>query len=125
MSAISEWVASLSCAKREGAISELRSARTRLVDVGWIRGQLELGDDNGKLLGYCVVGAVAPCRESVSNDQVLALRALNQVAFQGDAANQLTTSGLVEWNDAEGRTKEQVVELIDKTIARLMETTDA
>jgi hypothetical protein len=89
----------------------LREARTRLAVEGWAQGALYKPG-----VGYCLRGAVNMCFGSEYGSGAKA-------DIHKLVADQLGTSllGVVTWNNAPGRTKAEVLALLDDVIAKLAE----
>lgn len=84
-------------------ITKLRQARA-LVAKGWTRGEWRSGE-RGRYC-YCAWGALSQVGLHPEDYQVIA----------PDGSN---LGGIVTWNDAEGRTKAEVVAMFDNSIAAL------
>jgi hypothetical protein len=77
---------------------DIRRAREILVEEGWCQGHLR--DSSGR---HCLVGALMDATLAHSTRRFH--RARDRVAFE--------VGSPVDWNDCPGRTKEQVLELLE------------
>jgi hypothetical protein len=78
---------------------------------GWVQGTFTKVDSNKKLVGFCLVGALDTV-EVEGKDYILKPQAYSLMQ------NELSYLSLSAWNDLYGRTKEQVLSLIDQAIER-------
>jgi hypothetical protein len=103
-------------------IDQLTRVRSRLIGTGWKQGYF--GHPEGP---NCLVGAV-DYEVTTFTDQGRVtgalLDTLNGDQYHGDLYFS-HRSRLINWNDAPGRTIEDVLDLIDRTIARLTTTEGA
>ena len=83
-------------------VDVLKQARQNIVEYGWIQGQYRTDE------GYCALGAIedVPVGDQTRLGAIGAL--LNQVP--------VTFGGVAIYNDAEGRTKEDILGLFDRAI---------
>jgi len=96
-------------------VEVLKRARA-LVNAGWIRGHWEGRSSNGGVL-YCLGGAIlVAAGYQVRDNTCPTIRAFNMAAF-GEPS--FDTRFIVQFNDAGGRTKEEVLALLDKVIIDL------
>ena len=103
-------------------LAVLREAKCRIVEIGWCQGASARDRDGIPVIesrmppaAYCLRRALGPNGFGVVEfeAQDLLIRALNL-----DPLNQFDrVGGIVSWNDATGRTREQVVAALDKAIA--------
>lgn len=124
--------------KTLGAVEALTEARDLLVSEGWTQGVYVelLNDDDSDSDVVCARCALGALRQMDASDhphvvanletQDILLAAMRQVDNNagGDA---LVFHSVIEWNDADGRTKEQVIEAFNKAIelAQSREVSDA
>jgi len=94
----------------------LINARNRL-EKGWCQGHFELVSEDGNSVEYCIYGAVNSASSIMdTNDQAIdiANKAVKTIQFI------LNEEEIDKWNDTPGRTKEEVLEMMDKAIVRSM-----
>lgn len=84
--------------------STLMEAKKLIERRGWVQRALCTSD------GYCITGAIAAVQENES------LRDLAFDCIRKECASNL----VVKWNDQKGRTKRQVINLIDKAARRAL-----
>lgn len=104
----------------------LKAARER-VAKGWCQGWFakdaageETLEELGDACAWCVRGAIYASAKHGEPESVSAEMALHDTLKDSGAA--LSVVGpLEEWNDAPGRTQAEVLDLFDRTIARLTE----
>jgi hypothetical protein len=90
----------------------LKKGKEAIEKYGWIQGNM--GRPN---LGYCAMGAINDQRVS-HVDYKSAIHALWVELPPGNYdESELSPHPIAQWNDAEGRTKEEVLALYDKAIA--------
>ncbi|RJQ09405.1 MAG: hypothetical protein C4558_06295 [Dehalococcoidia bacterium] len=82
----------------------LRAAKARLEEDGWTQG--EFGVDRSP---HCVVGALVRVRDALGDVQIGAPEAF--------LARAVGRHSIIAWNDAPGRTVEEVYAAFDKAIA--------
>lgn len=95
-------------------IETLSKARTILETEGWIQGSYHANE------GYCLVGAVTEANKAfraTSTYPHLIQSAIDTGYEFGPFI--FDDTPLFDWNDEPNRTKEEVLALIDATIARL------
>lgn len=81
-------------------IKVLERAKLILNEYGWCQGTY--GDDS---VGYCIMGATSEaCPRGIPWSSIV------------DTLQGLVTCRLSAWNDAPGRTKEEVIDLLDSAI---------
>jgi len=108
----------------------LINARNRL-EKGWCQGHFELVSEDGNSVEYCIYGAVNSASSIMDTSDLSDIAAKYQGAsnLQAiDIANKavktiqfiLKEEEIDKWNDTPGRTKEEVLEMMDKAIVRSM-----
>lgn len=86
----------------------ITEAKKMILDSGWIQGDYGTGDN-----GYCVIGALleaSPSYEEFAEAQKKVKDALRQAGY---------VTMVPAWNDAKGRTLEQVLKVLDSAAARV------
>lgn len=110
----------------EDVVEELREVRKTLTDVGWCQGYYRAFDDgNENIIAYCLSGAcnkIAKHKTYVRLAQVLneAIKARHP-KYESPLARRPLEYVMIKFNDAKGRTKEEVVTGIDDAIALVEE----
>lgn len=88
---------------------------TRLVDIGWCQGALRKLAADGSPVAYCLIGAVS--------DGDLPLNEIEYEAIRRIARRicglRVAPTQCMRWNDTPGRTREEVVGVIDSAIMAL------
>lgn len=87
----------------EDSLMILERAKNLINAHGWTQGTYGSEDE-----GFCLMGAV-----SRANDDVIPWGAIDHLV------SALGSEQIIGWNDTFGRTKEEVLDLFDRTIARL------
>lgn len=96
----------------EPVYPELLGVADLLREQGWAQHDLVRLDDEGNLMGYCVYGAYLSCkfghlREYVDDRTTTANELARKLGFKN-------IGGLTLWNDAEGRTTDEVIEHLER-----------
>lgn len=103
-------------------VEVLTEARRKIAEVGWCKGNFVARDEEGKICAYCAYGAISwsiplelsqPVRVGVSEGAIGKLKEVLRAEHGFD-------DYIAEWNDAEGRTKEEVIDLFDEALARAL-----
>lgn len=95
----------------KSTVEYLREARDILIEEGWTQGAYVTPR------GYCAVGAcshVSPARYASPITTSIIMPLWEALAAEG-------IDYIFEWNDAPGRTKEEVIDLFDRAIANVLE----
>lgn len=99
------------------ALEILRGARALLVDKGWVQGVAAVDGD-----GYCVGSSKATVCRLCALGAIWrsAGGSLTKEAIDVEAVmNKVAGGSIAEFNDAPGRTKDEVLAAFDKAIASL------
>lgn len=124
--------------KKTAALELLRCAKEKLEKVGWGQGALAWSKRGGGMMsplnpeeeigGYCMIGAIYACANSeteylkryrhygVSLYYEYTPPGVARLELEADLTNSIAVEG---FNDEGGRTKEEVLAQIQKTIERL------
>jgi len=91
----------------------LISAKTKLMDHGWIQGDLGSRDE-----GYCIMGAMDAVSEDLMENGTSDSDTWKQyMAAEKAVSAELNRQGLIgaigSWNDAGHRTQQEVLDLLD------------
>jgi len=105
----------------------LRRAKEILLNEGWVKHALLKHNRDGTVQGYCLSGAIGKAsggmgekgqlRESRENERRLWDKCLSEVSTTLGKDDYM--SSIPSWNDASPRKRDDVIELLDKTMARL------
>lgn len=96
-------------------VETLTKARTLLENYGWIQ-----EDVGGAETGFCALGAVTEAVELCSSARYDAYYAARSALMYTVQSSEFGChDGVIQFNDAPGRTKEEVLNLFNQTIARL------
>lgn len=68
---------------------------------------------------WCAVGAIRRACSEFGLDSLDSIPAVKQLAQHIESEEVSDTEAVLEWNDVEGRTKEEVLKLFDRTIKDL------
>lgn len=109
--------------KRLTVVQALTEARDLLVSEGWTQGiYFEVLDDSG-VCHRCAMGALRqydkedhPHAVATMEVQDILLAAMRQVSNDHPDGPEYDFLSVIGWNDAVGRTKEQVIEAFNKAI---------
>jgi hypothetical protein len=91
-------------------------ARNLISGVGWCQGKSTQTDTEGKVVAFCMVGAVGEAIgiEFLNIDSRIEAKNLLRKAIGGNIFRGIVP--LCEWNDNANRTKEEVLEVFDEAI---------
>lgn len=93
-----------------------------LNEKGWKQGPASLGDDTrlclGEAIGEAAMNAVAASQEEEVQqvEQMTKLRLAIEANIPSTNYINDSWSDIIQWNDKPGRTKQDVMEILDKTI---------
>lgn len=95
--------------KEQSLKDTLVEARSLIQDVGWTQGTYATYAEGNKVIGYCALGALSATHAGpeIRHDAIMRL-SKQTVQYNG--------SDIVSYNDAEGRTKEEVLAVFDQAI---------
>lgn len=74
---------------------------------------------------WCAVGALRRACSEFGLDALDSTPAIKQLAQHIESEEVSDTDAVLEWNDVEGRTQQEVLDLFDRAIQRLKEQIDA
>lgn len=109
--------------KHLSTVKTLTEARDLLINEGWTQGiYFEVLDDSG-VCHRCAMGALRqydkedhPHAVATMDVQNILLQAMREVSNDHPDGPEYDFLSVIEWNDAVGRTKEQVIEAFNKAI---------
>lgn len=88
----------------------LNKAKHLIENVGWHQGCFSTVDSNGNVCGYCVMGALRQARDE-NDDLFMEYSAAYHYIMDRLGVN--TRVEIYQYNDDQGRTKEEVLALFD------------
>lgn len=95
--------------KKEIALGAARLLR----EVGWVQGTFRTYDpDEGKYTGFCMLGAIRQTAEYF--DRQLSDEEYDAMTEVVMAVKEALPCGLVSYNDTPGRTKDEVIAVLEK-----------
>lgn len=96
--------------KEQSLKDTLVEARSLIQNVGWAQGSYAAYGEGKQVIGYCALGAICATHASPEIRHIAIMRLSEQTI-------QYNGSDIVSYNDAEGRTKEEVLAVFDAVIA--------
>jgi hypothetical protein len=93
--------------KAKNGTEVLKAARWMLDNIGWVQNHYRQDDSTGKAIGFCAVGALETVKTKKYGATNSAFKRLRAVVDHGL---------IVEFNDAPGRTKQEVLNAFDQAI---------
>ena len=99
--------------QRAAAIAGLKRATALIETVGWTQGALEEFDNNWKVCGYCMVGALRKVRASAASEKALALVI---VPKNTDSDYEHV---IIDFNDSTCRTKVKALNMMKRAVTAL------
>ena len=105
----------------------LRKAKEILLNEGWVKHALVKHKNDGTVRGYCLSGAIGKASGGMgARGQIGQARPHERRLWDECLSEVSTTLGrddyqtsIPSWNDAGPRKRDDVIELLDKTMARL------
>ena len=96
--------------KEQSLKDTLVEARSLIQRCGWAQGSYAAYGEGKQVIGYCALGAICATHASPEIRHIAIMRLSEQTI-------QYNGSDIVSYNDAEGRTKEEVLAVFDAVIA--------
>lgn len=90
----------------------LIAAKWMLENVGWCQGLFSKRDDSGSIKAMCLVGAINRVQLTDAGYKKLLQEKSTTML------SKLLKQDVWIWNDTEGRTKEEVISLLDRAIKK-------
>jgi hypothetical protein len=112
--------------REERWTDELLAAASERVAFGWVQGSMGVTlagvaqmTTSEETVGYCVMGALSAAADALGAD-VYTHRRAERLLSEALGSAQWNPNGVMAWNDRSGRRKEEVLQLIEKSLSRRM-----